>query len=682
MSTETKKTALNSFLSYSINDFITYIESRGTDRLEEIEYFLEKLFLKEGIIIPHLLKEREERDKFFARLNAYLSHDEYFDPKQYFTQKLTIINSVEQLIDSIKSSLNNLDIARLKPNEQIWIHISHCMYLWDFLDNKMSEYLDSIYEKPDKYHYVGAITLSDADGRKYNPDTLNELIVNYLSLTLSMLAYNNDWYVNEKIMLPKGRTGEMNSDVDADKTMLLASSWIELLDIGYRTLLFGGTVEIVDNVKKISENESITLRNYKFEKNHTHFEIYDFLSNTRLNNKILQNYVEIISETDVMKKIVGNITDIKSLTDNLFLSPDEATTMIALCEIYNYSVKEDISTHGGLTLLEWVRGYSLLKYLNSDSKNGAKWPIITYNDLLGHLTTIGFSSQNAKLFIEKVTFAKSSRDLFDCPLILTNEDSYFIVSNIVKDMNIVQIIMSRLSSLKDQDYKKGPLFEQEMIKYLKEHDIICDSLKYSIDSEKYEYDVIFILDSKVFILECKNRGLSRYNSVSAKRKERFLNDTTKQLKRLLNGLNKYPKAINDKFKIDIADYEVIPVIMNCLPFSWGGKYNDVYISDSSAFRRLFQSNELSIIAYQTIEGIKIKQNKVIRTLWSGDRIGYEDVLKQFESPFQIDLLLKYLTIRYITLPVSDNTTFSIPTFHLDHEREREDVDKLFSNGIF
>lgn len=109
---------------------------------------------------------------------------------------------------------------------------------------------------------------------------------------------------------------------------------------------------------------------------------------------------------------------------------------------------------------------------------------------------------------------------------------------------ISNIILSKFASEEADLTAKGYGFEKDIISTLEEHGLNFKKFKFTRDKEEYEYDAVFLLDDKLFVLECKNTNLSSGSVTRAyQRKNFFLKPLIKSrgLLKVLRYIQKYSK---------------------------------------------------------------------------------------------------------------------------------------------
>ncbi|WP_279464172.1 hypothetical protein [Aeromonas dhakensis] len=155
-------------------------------------------------------------------------------------------------------------------------------------------------------------------------------------------------------------------------------------------------------------------------------------------------------------------------------------------------------------------------------------------------------------------------------------------------------------------------------------------------------------------------------------------DTLKQIERLKNALIQHPDVIKEHFNVDVSQYEIIPVIYNCMPFSWKGKINGVYITDNSAFSRFLKSKRINLVT-TTNKGQRHEPQKKL-SLWSGKKPNSDDIVRQLEKPIQ---LTPYLNSRKKSIYprwISKESMFCFTDYEVDADAYKKEEIKLFSTS--
>ncbi|MFK3871988.1 nuclease-related domain-containing protein [Pseudoalteromonas rhizosphaerae] len=245
-----------------------------------------------------------------------------------------------------------------------------------------------------------------------------------------------------------------------------------------------------------------------------------------------------------------------------------------------------------------------------------------------------------------------------------SDGKYYLFHAVLSGFSISSVVTSVFSQLEIEVKTKGKKFEESIVKRLKKKNVKAKSFKFKRGTDEYEYDAVFILDKRVFVVECKNRSISGWNSIRSARFNKFLSKTSKQVKRLVHGLIEYPEVFNEHFNEDISNFEVIPLIINCLPFSYAGKFEGVYISDSSSFGKFLLSGSVNYHEYGGKDFEESSQS-ILHHFWDGSYPSSDDLIRHLENPIHLELYRNNIEEVFSYLPSSPETFFVINDLKAD-----------------
>ncbi|MFB2728233.1 hypothetical protein ACE02H_12275 [Shewanella mangrovisoli] len=648
--------------SYRTDKFLEYLSGNLLDDKNCID-LLGKAIEQPNNIYMHKNKKREQRENFFVNLEGILLENELLESVSYINVKRKIISATEAIFDNISDVLSKCEVEKLSYEEQVWAHIERAEDEFEEIFKKFEELINNRRDAKSAMN-TGAFLLKDDFGNFFDPDVAIEKLTTSLSLIISLLAYKNNSYVDGRVIMPDKTPVTDNDKFKAGSTQLFAMSWKAVEDMGTRCLLFGGQVIhcIGDNVPEDARIKGGVKESFHFVREETDFEIFDSIANQRLNKKIFQNYFEMLHSKQLEKLIVS---DIKDLKDGLYLSIDEISTGQAIQDIFRSNLIEDENLYNGLRLLEWIKAYSCLKYICKCIKDNNQQNVISLKTLEGYFSKSGLDREKTRKFIDIVTFGRDSRDFFDCPLLKLSNDNYYIFVHSLLNSNLTVLILSRMSSLEVVVSNKGYDFESDIIKDLTKLSKNCQGFKFKRGSDEYEYDAVFTLNDKLFVIECKNRTLSGSSIVLSYRKKQFMDENVLQIERLVNGLVSYPEVIKEHFGINVSDYDVVPVILNCMPFSWKGKYKNVYFTDSSSLNRFLTSGHINAVVSKSKGKHRVLEKNTVYKLWESETPSADDLIRQFEDPIQLQGHLKSRVMDRRWYPSNNTSAFTVDTFYTD-----------------
>jgi hypothetical protein len=618
----------------------------------------------------HDAKKRKNRDEFFSKLIANINCQETVTKLK---KTLLVCQVSENLIDDIKTELKSIPLMSEDVGIQCWAVIENALAEGYHLQNSIDSNIES-YGKNIKTLSLNNKNILNEDGESYSPDAALDKIVKFLTLTLKMFSYEYKLSISGDIIIPERINVEDSVVTGASEVFYCSLLWNELITCAKSCILFDNEIQITTK-KDIPDSyrEDGVEFGVLFNRTIDKFERYDAISNERLARRLSQNYWEALTDYNIENGIPKYVTDWSGTMDNPIIL-EELPNLVSLMEAIASHDKNQLVL--GLFLREWVRGYSVITYLSRKIKHKV---LYTKGELICTLQLGGFKEKKAEKFINNITFGGDSRDVYDSPLVKTASLSYFLYTPAFTAPSISNIILSKFSSKNADITKKGYGFEKDIIQLLNENKLENKSFKFKRGKEEYEYDAIFLLDDKAFILECKNTNLSGGSVTRAYQKELFVNETINQVKRLINGLISYPEVFSEHFGKDINGYELIPVIMNNLPFSIPGEINGVYVTDSSAFGRFIRSRYInsSVLSHQGV--FKMTDNKPVFSMWEGDILKASDILNHFNNPVQLQDFLKYQKTGEYELRINQSKVFFNVVNETDYDTMCADQNEYFAN---
>lgn len=642
--------------NYSTKNFFEIAESITE---KDFENFLQNYFSVPMLhIFSYQKNKRPLRDRFFGEVEHYCKTKRYGTSHQYIVSKIFVVFASEYMFDEISNSLEKNMRDTQSRAAEVWSQVNSIDAQLQFIKNEATEYLK------DEIERVGGFSvdarLISKDGIKYSPDDNMEYFVNSLSLTLKFLANKFNWIKSGIFVFPKKPTISSSSTERDFLIQRLAIAWGRLEDVSAQCMLFDGTVQAYLNPDPQKKSNI-----YAFEPRFGPFEKFDYIANLRLIELSTRTFYNIASDEITENYLVKDVKDISSREGLNFLSHQEISALSYLGNLYCVNFLTNTSEYGGMTVKEWIRAYaSLMNFCQNYHDSNSTIINFEHDELITYLKLAGLSEPKSLQFLNSVTFSTEARDLFDCPLLKIEDSSYFILKNIVLGISISHVVISKLSSLKVSIENKGFRFESEFIKIFKRMNIKAKDFKFRRGREEYEYDAVFIMDQRVFVAECKNVNLSNSNPVRSKTFCHNLDEFVGQLNRLIKALRLYPEVLDEHFSVNVANYEIIPILVNSLPFSWYGTYKGVYITDMPSVERFFKSKHITLTSSK--KG-KPQEDKVknIFTLWKGNSPTSEDLINQLRSPIQLELYLNNIEVRNTIFELSDRIALGDSYLHAD-----------------
>lgn len=652
-----------------------HLDEIGFDK-EVLVAFLGHLRRTNSLIMPYPNTTRERaRDTFFREIIEYVQVMLGIEECGLVTAETSLLLQIEKVYRAILNELRNSDISKFPPEIRVASYIDRMAQQYAYVVDTTMQAMASKKEimMPD-----GPL-LTDDKNQPVSPDRAISALIESLTITLVMEAIINKWIDSEGyVVLPA--LPSVNDDLrfKAGSTELLSLFWRHWRNTEERRRFIGGDFVIYER-PDLPEGTPESIRKLTIYSPDDE-EFFDYAANRRLTDRMGQNFLEMMFESNVNEKCAG-INGVVPLPPDARVSPEEVHAGVTLSELLSYSIVSDDEQPGGLRLLEWVRGYSVLKRLASnrrseDSSVSGLVFTVARNDLLRILINCGLEAENASRFIDLVTLSRSSRDLFDCPLIKMMDGSLLVFAPAIIPANIAQVVLSQISNLGEPLERKGKAFEQYIISFLNKNGLGAKSFKANREGNEYQYDAVFVWGDYIFLFECKNHALSHNHPIQAYYFGLELQSNAKQVIRLTTALNSYPDILKEQLGVDVTQKKIIPCVINALTYTRPGKHHGVYFTDASMLKRFFQERYFHLkTPYQIDKDVIILHRTAMHSLWSSDTPSPDDLLQQLEDPFQLRLILGHTELGPLSMVL--NGEVFISHVYRPTETSVESVTKIF-----
>jgi len=277
----------------------------------------------------------------------------------------------------------------------------------------------------------------------------------------------------------------------------------------------------------------------------------------------------------------------------------------------------------------------------------------------------GLSSDKAAKFISHVTVHKKTRDLFDAPLIKMHDDQYLVLIPTMLESSPYDIMMSVFSGLKESF--DGKPFEDRVIRLFCENGIPARNVKFKIDGEEYDCDVVCVWGGHVLLFECKNKTLPGLRATLAHYFYDEVVGDIDQVTRLRDGLIANPEQLNQRFGPGTSDLPITMIVLRNAPYSRRGAVEDVYFYDFSALARFFKSRHLQVsTGPQKGPFVSVPY----ATLWADEHPTISDFLKELEDPAQLRIN-HYHTRKAVLMQGLDTKTIALTEVLIREEMTHE-----------
>jgi hypothetical protein len=581
------------------------------------------------------------RDLFLKELGAYYQARGVVTAKELIGEMHVELLKIDKGYVEIHSVVPKMVSAKFNASQRIagvFSALDHAI-LTTFQDFDKKVELNKGVIGPDR-------NLRDAADNSYDPHAVIHGLTVAAGDVLMLESFTEGWFDDRgKILLPDLQPAPQGAPDAVVANLMNANKWRIWKNVDERVRFLGGSLvlhsqDYPDWVGKVkSENPGVEINTvFEFKPDST-VEQFEVLANERFDSVVEQNLHKLIRTTNVEEKI-SSTRNLVALPPHEFISLDEALAAVS----FGHLTKMDImvASAGGMLLSERLRGYSILKLLTEELKaeQGTYFPRVSRQYLIVELCKSGLNETVAEKFIQNATFGKSSRDLYDQPLIKSTDDHYFVFGVSLALADFTKILISSLANERQNFECKGEAFEEFTISMLKSCGFNARKLKVKRglkNEHEFDYDVAFTWDDHVFFIECKNRGIPMGNPIATYHFNQEMQGHVKQVERLRQGLNDYPDILEKDFPAAAGKTPVF-CIVNALPYSMG-EFKDIYVIDDSILGRFFSSSTFTVtMGRRDGKGPQIQED--LRMIWSGMFPSAKEFIDYISSPPQLALAVE------------------------------------------
>jgi hypothetical protein len=280
------------------------------------------------------------------------------------------------------------------------------------------------------------------------------------------------------------------------------------------------------------------------------------------------------------------------------LAKSEELEHFVFSELTGKPVESDGEAFAGLTAWEWIRGYLVLRFLAQQYLHHAENLLDPHRlgraGVLDVLAEAGLKSSSSELFIELCSFNRKSRDLHDCPVIPVGNDDLCLLPFPANTQCVTRLVLSQLSKLGVRFDDKGTVLEDRLNRLLSSHGIQCGDF-HRTGRNELEIDQISLWEDTLFVFECKFYSLPSENARHQFDFCSYQVDAAEQLLKKVKAIENDRSIVERALGVgsDAEWSDIVPVVLNGMPFSLPGMVNGVYYADYSSVERFFESGKLS-----------------------------------------------------------------------------------------
>lgn len=582
-----------------------------------------------------------KRDRFLEQMSDYYSAVGVSEAADAILEMRTELLIIDQGYIEIHSVVPTLATAALTPEQRV-------SAAFVALDKSVRLMLDDLDRNNRSSNVVmgHGRNLTGKNQEKYDPNAVANGLTTAAGDIVMLEAYRQGWFDEDNRIVLPDLVEVATESVDAIVANLRnANLWRLWKNLDERVRFLNGTLTLAPDgisswkAKVLEEggpqipDDVCVAFDFVPEKR---AETLDILANERLDEILTQNFQKLIRETNALSK-VGPAGEFVALPPKKYISVYEMHASLMYAHLTKLDTFKLVS--GELTVTELLRGYAVLKcYVDVlEKEQHTYFPRVSFDRIHAELMRCGLSSLAADAFISRATFCRSSRDLYDQPLVKTRDGCYILFGSSLVGADLTKILMSNLANYGTTFEDKGKLFEAATISMLRRYGFIARNLKVwrgSKGEHEFDYDVAFTWGNYVFFLECKNRGLPLGNPIATYRFNHELDAHLAQVERLKQGLIDYPDILTKDFP-EAVGKEPIFCLVNAMPFAYG--YLDgVYVVDDSILSRFFSSSSIKVTKGQ-LDGKGPQARTALHRLWKGRKPTPDEFIAYLKLPPQLEL---------------------------------------------
>src|SRR5680860_532978 len=395
------------------------------------------------------------RDELLDKLAGDLKDRVDDDARSRCERERAMLRMIENGYRSILVFLANCEVSKLLPEVRVAAYLQRA----NAQCKDVSARVDAAARRREAFKAMAGVVLQDDKGNDYSPDAVSDAIVTTLTSTLLMEGHTNGWFGTDKLLvIPDFEPPGDEAIHKAGSTEVLGIFWHRWERTEERHRFLGTEWSVLSGEALPKGLPAQTRRLIATKPTEAWF--FDFIANARLHDRMMQSFIEMSEETRMHERELG-IAGSAPLLPAGYVSAEEIHSAVALCEMLGYSVADDASRPAGLRLVEWLRGYAFLKCLAEERFEISPGGVIVLDEgeLVAGLQRVGLSADAARIFIGHTSLGRTSRDMYDCPLVKIASGKLILFAPGLLGTKIASVVLSNLGRLREPLSRKGAAFE-------------------------------------------------------------------------------------------------------------------------------------------------------------------------------------------------------------------------------
>lgn len=592
------------------------------------------------------------RDALLDGLALYLDARADATARAQIEDVRAALQTIEGGYRGLLAWLASSEISKLLPPVRVAAHLERAVLQY----GDMWSRVEAAVRSGKALNAMGPMVLKGGDGHEYSPDAVSDAIVTTLGNTLLMEGYANGWFDKDDLLvIPKYELAGEDAVFKAGSSEVLGMCWRRWERVEERHRFLGTELKQLSQAEFPPDTPPEVRRMFTASPTQVWFE--DVITNERLRDRLQQIYNELSLETRARERARG-ISAPAPLLPTAFVSADEAHAGVALSEMLGYFVGDDQAEPAGLRLVEWLRGYAYLKCVAGERVEAAPNDVVLLDptELASDLQRLGLRPDAATAFLAHASLGRKSRDMYDCPLVRTEDGKLFFFAPGLFSADLSVLILSNIGRLKAPLSQKGFSFEATVRGFFGARGMRCRGFKVKRGGEEYQFDAVLVWGDYVFLFECKNHGLSGHNPAQAYYFDFRNREDAEQTLRLAGALDTHSDILVEQFGPDTEGKKIVACVLNSLPFSLPGMRHGVYFTDWSAIKRFFKERYTHVKSLHNVtDDVKLMHRSAIHSFWKGDQPTPADLIAALDRPLQFELLADHMKLIDRYFPIDRET---------------------------
>lgn len=606
----------------------------------------------------------KKRAALFTQLEGYLAPVTATDGRANPVRgAIELLELVEAGYRHLVSQLGKTDASKLDAP----VHVAAALLL---AEREVDRIVSTLHEQLKGQAITPHVQYQVEDGKALDPDAMLEHCVTFAGMTVHMEAFKNKWFDDTgKVVIPLCQAVGEDAIYQAGSTFALAVLWKRWQLTEERARFLGEGMSALPKAEWPADAPT-ELSKVVLHKGQPTLEILHKVASERLSDKLGQNFFEMMSDANTEGIEAQSASNHHLLPPTAFVSRAELHACWTISDMVAFDILKDNEQPGGLRLVEWIRGYAALDKL-VDGTSIEKELVKTRTGWLDFFARYGLASDAAGCLLDRLTFGRSSRDLFDQPFLKRSDGTYRLFKAAFKSINIAQVVMSAIGNLGEQLQKKGKSFEKAVHACFAAAKLKSYAFKEKRNGAEYEYDVVVPWGDYLFVIECKNRSLPQGNPIQQHYFDMETDSNSRQLKRLMKALDDYPDILAKHLPPEALNNRKVACVLNCLPYSIPGAVDGIFFYDFSALGRFFKKGEVAAMSFK--KGGGLQHVAGVARLWKGASPTPEDLMTQLEESVQFRTVKDTLELEIAGFPLPPDWWVYTPEYK---RRQHPDLVRL------